>query len=400
MAYANNSIQEGGRHLIRIAIVGTGNISQSHIDGILKFPDKAKIVALVDIIPKKAQKKKDDFSLTDAKVFASHEEMIRSGVEVDLVHVCTPPYTHAPISIDCMDAKMNVLVEKPMAPSIKECDEMLAAERRNAVTLASVAQNRFRDSVLGLKMTLDSGLPGKLRCAHINSYWWRGHAYYDLWWRGTWEKEGGGPTLNHAVHHVDMLNWLMNGETGIEVTSVLTNVMHDNSEVEDLSFATVKYEDGAVANITSSVIHHGEEQGIDLQCADAKISAPWSVKAELGRGNGFPSPNEELIEKIENFYMSLEPLEHEGHAGQIGELIDALIEKRKPAITGVDGKNTIELITAIYKAGFEKRTVRLPITEDDEYYTFEATLKNAPRFYQKGKSEQSLGDEEITIGKY
>ena len=112
-----------------------------------------------------------------------------------------------------------------------------------------VAQNRFRNSIYKLKKTADSGLAGKIRCAHVNSLWWRGHCYYDLWWRGTWEKEGGGPTLNHAVHHIDMINWIQGG-LPTEVTSVLANVMHDNSEVEDLSFAALRYADGSVAEVT------------------------------------------------------------------------------------------------------------------------------------------------------
>ncbi|MDT9727197.1 hypothetical protein DUZ99_19730 [Xylanibacillus composti] len=145
--------------------------------------------------------------------------------------------------------------------------------------------------------------------------------------------------------------------------------MHDNSEVEDLSFATLKYEDGAVALVTSSVIHHGEEQGIELQCADAKIAAPFSVAAEVSQRNGFPQQNTSLINEITEQYNSIPALPYEGHAGQINDLIDALIEKRPPAITGVDGKNTIELITAIYKAGFLKKTITLPIKPDDEFYS-------------------------------
>ncbi|MCL1995107.1 MAG: Gfo/Idh/MocA family oxidoreductase [Defluviitaleaceae bacterium] len=385
--------------MLKIAVIGTGNISQSHIDGLLAFEDKCKIVALVDIKPEVAKKKQEKFKLGDVQIFESHQDLIKSDLKIDIAHVCTPPYTHASIAIDCMDAGMNVLVEKPMGTCVKECDEMLEAEKRNNVTLAAVAQNRFRDIINKLKIVADSGIAGKIRCAHVNSFWWRGHSYYDLWWRGTWEKEGGGPTLNHAVHHIDMINWIQN-EMPQEVTGVLTNVMHDNSEVEDLSFATLKYKDGAIAQVTSSVVHHGEEQGIELQCADAKISAPFSVAAELSRDNGFPTPNKELVDKITQKYNSIPSFKHEGHAGQIGDLLDAIKEGRRPAITGIDGKNTIELITAIYKSGFLKRTVELPIKPDDEFYTFDGILKNATYFYKKGESKDSLGDEAITVGRY
>lgn len=195
----------------------------------------------------------------DSMVFADHEKMLASGIKIDLVHICTPPYVHCEIAVNCMNAGCNVVVEKPMAACLAECDRMLEAKRRNRVTMACIAQNRFRDSVYRLKKTLDSNLAGKICLANVQSAWWRGHCYYDLWWRGTWEKEGGGPTLNHAVHHIDMLNWL-EGKMPDSVMAVLTNVMHDNAEVEDLSLACLHYEDGSLAQVTSSVVHHGENR--------------------------------------------------------------------------------------------------------------------------------------------
>jgi len=385
--------------MIKAAIIGTGNISRAHINGLLTFKDKCKIVALVDIYPEKAKEMKEKFDLSEALVFSSHEEMLKSGIEIDLAHICTPPYVHASISIDCMNAGINVLVEKPMGTCLKECDEMLAAEKCNGVTLAVVAQNRFRNIIHKLKILSDSGIAGKLRCAHVNSFWWRGHCYYDLWWRGTWEKEGGGPTLNHAVHHIDMINWIT-GESPQEVTAVLANVMHNNSEVEDLSFAIAAYADGAVAEVVSSVVHHGEEQGIVLQCENAKISAPFSVKASKSKPNGFPEDDNKIIIKITEAHDKLEDLEHEAHTGQIGELLDALINGKRPSITGIDGKRTIELITAIYKSGCTKQTAALPIASDDEWYTFEGILKNAKRFYEKTGFIENMGNNEISTGNY
>lgn len=384
--------------MINIAIIGTGNISTLHIEGILEFPQRSKIVALVDIYPEKAEEKKAKYGLKEAQVFSSHEEMLAAGLKVDLVHNCTPPYVHAPISIDCMNAGINVLVEKPMATCVAECDAMLLAEKQNGVLLAAVAQNRFRDSVSKLKTLVDSDIAGKVRVAHVDSFWWRGHNYYDLWWRGLWEKEGGGPTLNHAVHHIDMINWIQ-GELPKEVTAVMSNVMHDNSEVEDISFAVLKYGDGALAQVTSSVVHHGEEQGIVLQCEKAKIAAPFAVKADVTTDNGFPTENVELVTAITETYQSLEEIPYEGHTGQIDDLLSALETGTRPKITGHDGRNTIELISAIYKAGSTKSTVSLPLSKDDEFYTFEGILKNAVRFYEKTGFVENFQSSEITTGR-
>ena len=337
----------------------------------------------------------------DCQVYDDHEKMLSSEHSIDLVHVCTPPYVHAEIAINAMNAGCNTVVEKPMATCLAECDSMLEAERRNQVTMACIAQNRFRNSIYKLKKTADSSLAGRICCAHVDSLWWRGHCYYDLWWRGTWEKEGGGPTLNHAVHHIDMLNW-MKGTLPEEVTAILTNVAHDNSEVEDLSLACLRYADGSVASVTSSVVHHGEEQGIVLQCEHAKLSAPWSVAAEVSQDNGFPRPegNRELKERLDAYYHSIPDLKYEGHTGEIDDILTALERGGKPMITGEDGRKTVELISAIYKAGCTRSVVRLPIEKEDDYYTFQGILKHAIHFYEKKASVENFREEAITLGNY
>ncbi|MCC8102883.1 MAG: Gfo/Idh/MocA family oxidoreductase [Clostridiales bacterium] len=386
--------------MIHVAIVGTGAISRTHIEGLLTFPSRCQIVALCDIYPEKAEAVKRDFQL-DARVFADYQDMLASESSIDLVHVCTPPYMHAKISIDSMDAGCNVLVEKPMTTCLSECDQMLEAQRRNQVSLACIAQNRFRNSIYKLKKTLESGIPGRLCHAQVNSFWWRGHSYYDLWWRGLWEKEGGGPTLNHAVHHIDMLNWL-EGDLPDEVFAFLANTCHDNSEVEDLSTACLRYSDGTLAQVTSSVIHHGEEQGIILQCENAKISAPWDVRAEVSRSNGFPETggNPELSGRLEHFYQGLPDLQYEGHTGEIDDVLRALENGNAPLITGEDGRRTVELITAIYKSGFTGSKVKLPILPEDSFYTFEGILKNAVRFHEKKTAVDNFADQQITVGSY
>ena len=136
---------------------------------------------------------------------------------------------------------------------------------------SSIAQNRFRTPIAAFKALLDSGLAGPVEHFQVDSFWWRGHCYYDMWWRGTWAKEGGGCTLNHAVHHIDMLCWMMGLPQ--EVVSVLGNVAHDNAEVEDLSVSVLRYP-SAMATGTASVVHHGERQALTAQCEKACIAVP------------------------------------------------------------------------------------------------------------------------------
>jgi len=382
--------------MIKIAVIGTGGISPAHIEGYLKFPERCEIVALCDIIPEKCEKIKDKYGLSNAVIYDSHKTLIENA-EFDLVSICTPPFCHAEIAINCLNAGRHVLVEKPMAASLKECDEMILAAAASGKILSVVAQNRFRSSVWNLKRVLESGMIGKIVHVQVDSHWWRGHSYYDLWWRGLWEKEGGGCTLNHAVHHIDMLGWMM-GEPQ-EICAMLTNVSHDNAEVEDLSVAVLLYDSGALAQVTSSVVNHGEEQQIIFNGEKARISAPWRVVSSRSQPNGHPVPNPEFEDEVNEYYRTLPEIVHEGHPGQIDDLLTAIETGGIPLVTGTDGRLTIELITAIYKAGTEKRFISLPITPDDPFYTVEGIQSNVPRFFKKTASVQDLGGD-ITFGTY
>jgi UDP-N-acetyl-2-amino-2-deoxyglucuronate dehydrogenase len=382
--------------MLRIAIIGTGGISQSHIAGYLEFPDKCKIVALVDIYPEKAQEKKERFNLTDADVFDNYLKILGRD-DIDVIDVCTPPYVHAEIAISGLNAGKNVLVEKPMAASVEECDKILEAAERSGKLLSVVAQNRYRTACMNLKKTLDSGLAGEIVHAQADSFWWRGHCYYDLWWRGTWEKEGGGCTLNHAVHHIDMMLWMMGRPE--EVQSIMTNTSHDNAEVEDLSIALLKYKNGALGQITSSVVHHGEEQQVVFQGKNARISAPWKVYASLSKSNGFPERNTQLEQEIEELYKSFPEQKYNNHAPLLLDVMNAIETGGKPLISGQDGRATVELITAIYESSVSRKPVKLPLAKDDPFYTVEGIRSNAPHFFEKTGSVENFANENITMGR-
>jgi len=379
--------------MIKVAIIGTGAISGAHIEAYLQFPQRCKIVALCDLNPDKAEAKRAQYGL-DARVVSDYRELFQDGI--DLVSLCLPPYVHAPATIDFLKAGSHVIVEKPMASSLKECDEMIEAAKRSGKLLSVIAQNRFRNPIMKLKQVLDSGLAGRILHAQADSLWWRGHSYYDLWWRGTWEKEGGGPTLNHAVHHIDGLLWMLGRPS--EVLASMTNVAHDNAEVEDLSIAILKYPSGALGQLTSSVVHHGEEQQYVFQGERARISAPWRVAASTSLPNGFPERNRALEEEIQRYDDGLPKLPYEGHTGQIENVLNAIEHGTSLMIDGESGRSTLELIMSIYKSASTGMAVKLPLQPDDPFYTREGVLQSVPYFYPKTKSVEHLADVGITLG--
>ncbi|WP_460796590.1 Gfo/Idh/MocA family protein [Microbacterium sp. GXF0217] len=370
--------------MLRIGIIGTGGIADAHINGYLAFGEECEIVALADVVPGKAAQKAAGFGLDGAVAYDDPLTMI-SDAGIDLVSIATPPSTHAALAIAALDAGVNVLVEKPMAPSLEECDAMIAAQERSGKVLSVVAQNRFRDDLATLKAVVDSGLLGSISHVRVDSAWWRGLPYYDLWWRGTWEKEGGGSTLNHAIHHIDLLLWLLGRPS--EITAMLANAQHDNAEVEDLSVAVFRYGRG-LAQLTSSVVHHGEEQEIVIQGERARVSQPWKVVAERARPDGFPELERDagLVERIEQVAASRPPLEHLGHAGQIGDVLDAIRTGRAPVADAQDGRSAVEIVTAIYESGFERRVVALPLSPANPYYRAGHLVASAPHFYEKQRS--------------
>jgi len=379
--------------MLKVAIIGAGAISLAHIEGYLQFKDRCKIVAISDVYLDKAQARIDKLGL-DAIAVQDYKELLKG--DIDLVSICTPPYVHAEIAVDFLNAGSNVIIEKPMASSLKECDEINEAARRNDKLVSVVAQNRFRNPLMKLKAVLDSGLAGQIVHSQVDSFWWRGHCYYDLWWRGTWEKEGGGPTLNHAVHHIDALLWMRGRPSGVQ--AIMSNVAHDNAEIEDLSIAILRYPDGTLGQVTSSVVHHGEEQQMIFQGLNARISAPWKIYASTSQPNGFPEQNAELEQKIQHYYDTLEDLPYEGHIGQIDNILTALENNTAPLISGISGRDTLELIMGIYKSASTGQYVELPLQPEDPFYTREGVLEHAIHFFEKKGHIENFVDLEITTG--
>src|SRR5690554_1438325 len=184
--------------MIKCAVIGLGAISGAHIEGYRAHEESCRIVAVSDMKAENMEKTAALYNL-DAARYSDYKKML-ADEEIDLVSICTPPSTHRAIAIDCLRAGKHVLLEKPMAPSLAECDEMIAEAEKADKILSVVAQYRYTGQYYRLKKLIESKNAGEMQHIAVDALFWRGQPYYYLDWRGRWSTEGGGCTLNHAVH--------------------------------------------------------------------------------------------------------------------------------------------------------------------------------------------------------
>jgi predicted dehydrogenase len=191
--------------------------------------------------------------------------------------------------------------------------------------------------------------------------------------------------------------WMMGAP--IEVQAMMANTAHDNAEVEDISMAMLRFSQGAVGMITSSVVHHGEEQQLIFQGKEARVSVPWKVVASTSQSNGFPEPNPDLERQLQQQYDALPEVIHSGHAGQVENVLDAIEKGTSLVVDGESGRDTLELIVGIYKSASAGEKVVFPIPSDDTFYSRESMMRHVVHFYEKKSSVENFEDRGITLGR-
>ncbi|MFP4016990.1 MAG: Gfo/Idh/MocA family protein [Halanaerobiales bacterium] len=329
----------------RVGIVGCGNIFPMHAVSV-KNIDCAELVAVCDVKEERAKSKAKEFK-TD--YYLDYKEMIDKA-DLDVVHICTPHYNHAPISIYASKAGVNVLTEKPMSIKIEDAREMIKAADNNNVTLGVIFQNRYNPGSLLIKENLESGALGKILSGKLSVTWDRSDEYYSQSdWKGTWEKEGGGVIIDQAIHTMDLMRWFVDDEIS-SVEANISNRAHDIIEVEDSAEGVIKYKSGIVtAFFTINYYTLNAPVEIELHCEKgiAKMIADnGSVKFNDGREYfAGPNPNESFNYGDVKSYWGV------SHTKQINNYYQALINGVEPDITGKEAIKTQEMICAIYDSG-------------------------------------------------
>lgn len=146
---------------VKIGIIGTGWIAESHADSLKKMPD-VEVVALADIVPGKAKKFGEEWGFPDARVYNSDEELIASESDLDGVCICTYNTQHAPCAIHALNAGINVMLEKPFTVTLEEAIEVMKAEKKSGKILTIGFQPRMSENMKMIKKIVDSGELGKV----------------------------------------------------------------------------------------------------------------------------------------------------------------------------------------------------------------------------------------------
>lgn len=324
---------------LRCAIVGTGAIAHAHAEAIAAYPH-AELVAVADLSRASAEAFAASFG--GPAVYDDLDAMLAAETP-DVVHVCTPPGAHPAQTIAAFGAGAHVVVEKPPAPSLDELEKMTDAAAAADRRLAVVFQQRTGTAAAHVKRLLDSGALGRPLVAQCQTLWYRDAGYFAVPWRGKWETEGGGTTLGHGIHQIDLLAFLLGDWASVE--GRLWRLDRD-TQTEDLSTATVVFEGGAVAQHVSSTLSPRETSSIRIDTEKATVT----VDHLYGHGHEHwritPAPHVDAAEAATWELPSAE--ERSGHAPLLRDVFDALRTGAPLPPTADAPARSIEIVAAIY----------------------------------------------------
>ena len=335
----------------KAGIIGCGRIFPMHA---VPIRDQAEVElqAVCDIKKGRAQTAAKEFN---CRPYFDYKKML-SEEELDVVHICTPHYHHAPATITAAQQKIDILTEKPMSITEKNAQKMIAAAAENDVTLGVIFQNRYNPGSVLIKEKLSSGELGKIKGARLFLTWQRTDEYYSQSdWKGTWDKEGGGVIIDQSIHTLDLLRWLVDSPvTAVEASIATRN--HDYIEVEDMAEGIINFNCGVTASFYT-MNYYSCDAPVELELHCERGTA--KITGDTGRVS---FNNGKIIEAQcnpeETFnYGSGQSYWGVSHVKQINNYYRALLKGEKPDITGNEALKTQQLVCAIYKSGKENKRI-------------------------------------------
>lgn len=346
---------------MKYALIGCGRIAVNHIKAVIN--NNLDMVAVCDVNLSHIDTL---FAETgyDKPVerYTDYKKMLSDHPEIKLVAIATESGIHAEIALYCIDHGVNVIIEKPMAMSMADADEIVRRSEEKGVVVSVCHQNRFNLAVQQMRHALETGRFGKLSHGSINVRWNRNKGYYDqAHWRGKWASDGGC-LFNQCIHGIDLLRWMMGNEVD-EVYGVTKQQFHHYLECEDIGMAVVKFKNGAVGTIEGTVNVYpknleetlylfGETGTVKIGGTSTNNIDVWDF-ADESEGD---QQNKCLKEQTSNVYGN-------GHTSLYADVIEAIEKGRKPYIDAVAGRNAVEMILAIYQSAATGRPVKLPLKD-------------------------------------
>lgn len=330
---------------IRFAIVGCGRIAKRHSELLGDNQiDGAILAAVCDTRFERAKKIGDHFNVP---CYADMNDMMRIEA-IDVVVVLTPSGLHAKNVVELAKYGKHILVEKPMALTLDDADEMIRACDKFSCSLFVIKQNRFNVPVVKLKEAMEANRFGKLVLGTVRVRWARHQAYYDQDdWRGTWAMDGGVLT-NQASHHVDMLEWMMGDVESVFAKSITALA---DIETEDTIVVTVKFRNGALGiieattaarpkDLEGSISILGENGTVVIGGFAVNEMKTWQFDHKV-------KGDEEVIEK---YSVNPPNVYGFGHQAYYEHVVDYINNGGTNIVDGLQGRRSLELINAIYES--------------------------------------------------
>lgn len=347
---------------MKYALIGCGRIATNHIKAVIN--NQLEFVAACDLETTQIEKLLKKHGLEQEpkiRYYTDYKKMIEEN-ELDLVAIATESGAHAEIALYCIDHGIHCIIEKPIAMSIQDADEIIKHARENNVKVSACHQNRFNMAVQEMRKALELGRFGRLSHGSIHVRWNRNQDYYTQGpWRGKWASDGGA-LMNQCIHGIDLLRWMMGDEVE-EVYGQTRQQFHDYLEAEDVGMAVVKFKNGAIAtiegttnvyprNLEETLYLFGEKGTVKLGGESTNNIDLWMFSDELEEDK----QNRALKEITSNVYGN-------GHTSLYADVIDAINNDREPYVNAIAGRNALELVLAIYKSQKEQRPVKLPLED-------------------------------------
>jgi predicted dehydrogenase len=346
----------------RLAIIGTGNSVNNHLEAFNAVRDRIDVVAAVDLnearVNEVAQANGIPNVYTDVGAMLAAEKP-------DLVSIVTPPVTHKDLAIQCLEAGAWVYCEKPLCASLAEFDSITEAEQRTGRYVSTVFQWRFGSAGKHLKHLIHTEAFGRPLVALCNTLWYRTQDYYNVSWRGKWKTEVGGPTMGLGIHLMDMFLWLM-GEW--DEVRAMVGTLDRQIEVEDVSMALVRFANGAMASIINSALSPRQETSLrlDFQKATLELTTIYRYSNEHWR---ISLPDNVDAPEVLAHWNELKDDLSGSHGVQLSELLDSMERNERPLVSGLEARRILEFTTSLYKSAFTGKPVqRGEIDASDPFY--------------------------------